>query len=177
MITKSSCYTVVPNLVNIRRDDAPLDNVEANVRSRMMSSIRGKDTQPELIVRRYLHASGFRFRLHRKDLQGRPDLVLPKWRVAVFVHGCFWHGHQKCRYFSLPKTRPEFWEAKIQGNRIRDIRAERLLSEQGWRVMTIWECALRDCRKEALSQLATLIRNGVAGAEIQSELAQRDRAE
>ena len=158
-------------------DDGLLDNVEAITRSRMMSSIRGKDTQPELIVRRYLHACGFRFRLHRKDLPGRPDLVLPKWRVALFVHGCFWHGHQKCRYFRLPNTRHEFWKAKIQGNRIRDIRAEKRLSEQGWHVLTIWECALRDCRKEALLQLATLIRNGAAGAEIRSEAAQRDRAE
>lgn len=154
-----------------------MDNVEAKVRSRMMSSIRGKDTKPELIVRRYLHASGFRFRLHRKDLPGRPDLILPKWRVALFVHGCFWHGHRNCRYFRFPRTRPEFWEVKIQGNRERDTRAERLLSEQGWRVLRIWECALRDCPEEALQQLSTLIRCGAAGAEIQSEVAQRDSTE
>ncbi|MGY0556569.1 very short patch repair endonuclease [Lysobacter sp. A421] len=154
-----------------------MDNVEAKIRSRMMSSIRGKDTQPELIVRRYLHASGFRFRLHRKDLPGRPDLVLPKWRVALFVNGCFWHGHQKCRYFRLPGTRPEFWKAKIQGNRDRDARAEKLLSEQDWRVLTIWECALRDCPEEALQQLSMLIRSSVAAAEIRSEIAHRDSTE
>lgn len=125
----------------------------------MMSGIRGRNTKPELQVRRYLHAAGYRFRLHRKDLPGLPDVVLPKWSVAVFAHGCFWHGHVGCRYFKLPKTRAEFWKAKIEGNAKRDTIAVNLLQEAGWRVATIWECALRDDPGRALEQLVQFIRS------------------
>lgn len=86
----------------------------------MMAGIRGRDTKPEMMIRRHLHAEGLRFRLSVRDLPGRPDIVLPRWKVAVFAHGCFWHGHQDCAFFRLPKTRPEFWKAKIQGNVARD---------------------------------------------------------
>ncbi len=106
-----------------------------------MSGIRGKNTKPELIVRKGLHRLGFRFRLHGA-LPGKPDLVLPRFGAVVFVHGCFWHGHD-CRLFRLPSTRTEFWEAKIARNRANDERALAALDELGWRVLTVWECALR----------------------------------
>jgi DNA mismatch endonuclease (patch repair protein) len=107
-----------------------------------MSRIRGKDTKPEMLVRRGLHAAGFRFRLHRRDLPGRPDLIFPGRQSVIFVHGCFWHGHD-CPMFRSPATRPEFWLAKIDANRRRDNAALQWLVSAGWRVMTVWECALR----------------------------------
>lgn len=118
------------------------DVVDAATRSRMMAGIRGKDTRPEMILRRGLHARGFRFRLHDRRLPGSPDLVFPGRRSAVFVHGCFWHGHA-CPLFRLPATRQEFWRAKIEGNAARDEAAEAALLAEGWRVLTIWECALK----------------------------------
>lgn len=118
------------------------DVVDAATRSRMMAGIRGKDTKPEMIVRRALHARGFRYRLHNRDLPGCPDLVFPKYRAVIFVHGCFWHGHG-CKVFKWPKTRPEFWREKIEGNRIRDRSAAARLKRQGWRVIRVWECQLR----------------------------------
>src|SRR5690348_80348 len=99
------------------------DRISPAARSRNMSRVRGKDTQPELRVRRLLHAAGYRFRLHRKDLPGRPDLVLPRHRVAIFVHGCFWHGHPDCKRATIPATRTEFWTSKINRNRERDTAA------------------------------------------------------
>jgi DNA mismatch endonuclease (patch repair protein) len=107
-----------------------------------MSRIRGKDTIPELVLRRGLHARGLRFRLHRKDLPGRPDIVFPRYRAAVLVHGCFWHGHD-CPLFKWPATRREFWQAKIEGNRARDLRNLAGLAAAGWRVLVVWECALK----------------------------------
>lgn len=121
----------------------PIDIVDKLTRSKMMSGIRSKDTKPEMAVRGFLHRQGFRFRLHRKDLPGTPDLVLPKHRAVVFVHGCFWHGHN-CRYFRLPKTRTEFWSEKISGNRARDARNEEALRASGWKVIVIHECEIRD---------------------------------
>lgn len=117
----------------------------------MMSGIRGRDTKPEMVVRRALFAAGFRFRLHRRDLPGVPDVVLPGRRVAVFVHGCFWHRHGACRYAKLPSTRQEFWKAKLEGNAARDARAAKALLAAGWRVLVVWECAVRD--KEMLTSL------------------------
>ena len=108
----------------------------------MMSGIRGKDTKPELLVRRALHARGFRYRLYVASLPGKPDLVLPKYNAVVFVHGCFWHGHD-CHLFNLPGTRREFWSAKIASNKERDKQSIEELEVAGWRVMQIWECALR----------------------------------
>lgn len=107
----------------------------------MMSGIRGKNTKPELMVRKALHARGFRYRLHC-DLPGKPDICLPKHRAVIFVHGCFWHGHD-CHLFKWPKTRPDFWEAKIKRNRTVDASARAQLLAEGWRVMQIWECALK----------------------------------
>ncbi|WP_379655037.1 very short patch repair endonuclease [Pseudoxanthomonas sp. UC19_8] len=107
-----------------------------------MSGIRGKNTRPEWIVRRALHARGFRYRLHVRDLPGRPDIVLPKHRAVIFVHGCFWHGHD-CPLFRWPKTRPEFWQAKINRNRANDTKHQSELRADGWRVGIVWECALR----------------------------------
>lgn len=119
------------------------DIVDKHTRSRMMSGIRGKDTKPELAIRRALHARGFRFLLHSTKVHGRPDLILPKYRAVVFVHGCFWHRHEGCRYTTSPSTRPEFWRAKFEANIARDDLVHRKLQEDGWRVGTVWECALR----------------------------------
>ena len=117
------------------------DVVDPATRSRMMSGIRGKNTKPELLIRKALHARGFRYRLHC-DLPGKPDICLPKHRAVIFVHGCFWHGHG-CHLFKWPSTRPEFWRAKIGRNREVDQAAESLLSDDRWRVAVIWECALK----------------------------------
>jgi DNA mismatch endonuclease (patch repair protein) len=118
------------------------DIVDAATRSRMMSGIRGKDTRPEMFIRSALHRRGFRYRLHARGLPGRPDMVFPSRRAVVFVHGCFWHGHD-CRFFRLPGTRREFWQAKLNGNRQRDVKVRSQLSVDGWRQLVIWECALR----------------------------------
>ena len=118
------------------------DVVDSATRSRMMSGIRGTNTKPERQVRSLLHRHGFRFRLHARELPGKPDIVLPRRRAVVFVHGCFWHGHA-CPLFRLPGTRREFWQAKIERNRANDRRAATALAAAGWRVGTIWECALR----------------------------------
>ncbi len=122
------------------------DIVDAATRSRMMSGIRGTNTKPELHVRSLLHRRGFRFRLHVRDLPGRPDIVLPRYHAVVFVHGCFWHGHA-CPLFRLPSTRPEFWQTKIDRNRINDNQATAALRAGGWRVATVWECAIKGRRK------------------------------
>lgn len=127
------------------------DVVDAATRSRMMSGIRGRDTRPEMVVRRALFAAGFRFRLHRRDLPGAPDIALPGRKIAVFVHGCFWHRHSGCRFSKLPATRAEFWKTKLEGNVERDARAVKALQAMGWRVLVVWECAIRD--RETLSIL------------------------
>lgn len=118
------------------------DIISPEQRSALMSRIKGKDTKIELEVRRGLHALGFRYRLGGAGLPGRPDIVLPKYRTVVFVHGCFWHRHD-CHLFRLPKTRTEFWRAKIEANRVRDSRNERELHAQGWDIEVVWECQLR----------------------------------
>lgn len=115
-------------------------------RSYNMSRIRGRDTKPEMVVRKGLHARGFRFRLQARELPGRPDLVLSRYRAVVFVHGCFWHGHS-CQLFQLPATRREFWVAKIMKNRERDFLACEELRARGWRTLIVWECALRGRRR------------------------------
>lgn len=120
-----------------------VDVVDVRTRSRMMAGIRGRNTRPELTIRRGLHRRGFRYRLHSRVMPGRPDLVLPKYRAVIFVHGCFWHGHD-CRYFRWPSTRPEFWRQKIRGNQRRDRDVQRRLGKAGWRCLVVWECALRD---------------------------------
>ena len=132
--------------------DAPGDQRLADIvsrekRSAMMAAVRGKDTKPELVVRRLVHRAGYRFRLHRKNLPGAPDLVLPSRRIAIFVHGCFWHGHLGCRYATVPKTRRAFWVGKIKANRLRDARAKRALQKSDWRVIVIWECDTRNAER------------------------------
>lgn len=133
-----------------------VDVVDRETRSKMMSNIRGRDTKPEMLVRRTLHAAGFRFRLHDRLMPGRPDIVLPKYRVAILVHGCFWHRHEGCRFCTTPATRPEFWHDKFASNVKRDARNLDLLVSSGWRVATIWECALR--QKDSVEWATTLTR-------------------
>jgi len=147
------------------------EKIKPETRSKMMAGIRGANTKPELLVRRYLHRAGMRFRLFAKDLPGRPDVVLPKWNAVVLVHGCFWHGHNGCRYFRLPKTRAEWWAAKIEGNASRDASAEAQLREAGWRVAVMWECALRADAGQALAALEAFIRSDEPSAEFAGGLA------
>lgn len=123
-----------------------VDVLTAEQRQLNMSRIRGRDTRPEMFIRRGLHACGFRYRLQDRKLPGRPDLIFPRYRAVIFVHGCFWHGHD-CPLFKLPKTRRDFWDAKISSNRSRDKRVEGTLLEQGWRVATVWECSLKGINK------------------------------
>lgn len=146
------------------------DVVDSETRSRMMSGIRSKNTKPEMMVRRGLHRLGFRFRLHSADVPGRPDLVLPRYRVAIFVNGCFWHGHD-CHLFKLPSTHPEFWRVKIARNIERDQEVRRALCEQGWRMLIIWECALKG--KWRLEFDAVMLRAGkwIMGNEAEAEIA------
>ncbi len=119
------------------------DVVDQKTRSRMMAGIKGKNTRPEMAVRRRLFAAGFRYRLHPSDVPGRPDLVFPRYRAVVFVHGCFWHRHHGCRFATIPSTRPAFWAKKFEDNVARDKRNVDVLLENGWRVAVAWECAIR----------------------------------
>ncbi|HYF32613.1 MAG TPA: DNA mismatch endonuclease Vsr [Chitinophagaceae bacterium] len=113
------------------------------VRSYNMSRIRAKDTKPEMLVRKFLHAQGFRYRLHDKKLPGKPDIVLPKYKTVIFIHGCFWHGHTGCKYFVVPKTRTEWWMNKINSNIANDTKASIALQKEGWAIIHLWECQLR----------------------------------
>lgn len=112
-------------------------------RSRNMAAIKGKNTKPEVLLRKALFSRGFRFRLHRSDLPGKPDITLPKYNAVIFVHGCFWHGHQGCPMFKVPSSRTEFWLDKISSNQQRDARNIQVLKQQGWRVLEVWECAIK----------------------------------
>jgi DNA mismatch endonuclease (patch repair protein) len=112
-------------------------------RSYNMSRIKGKNTKPEMLVRKFLHANGFRYRLHDKKLPGKPDIVLPKYKTVIFVHGCFWHGHEGCKYYVVPKTKTEWWLNKINGNKANDTKAFIVLQEEGWKIITLWECDLK----------------------------------
>jgi DNA mismatch endonuclease, patch repair protein len=120
-----------------------VDVVSVAKRSEMMAGIRAKNTRPEMLVRKLLHAAGYRYRLHVSDLPGKPDLVLSRHKVVIFVHGCFWHGHEGCALFRLPRSREEFWANKIGENVARDRTQELKLLESGWRIVTLWECALK----------------------------------
>lgn len=119
------------------------DVVDPAKRSEMMAGIGAKNTKPELVVRQALHRLGYRFRLHRKDLPGKPDIVLPKWKTVIFVHGCFWHGHENCPLFRLPKSRTEFWKEKIAANLQRDKAVREKLHKAHWRQIEVWECATK----------------------------------
>lgn len=135
---------------------------DSQTRSRMMAGIRGKDTKPELVLRRSLHALGFRYRLHEKGLPGAPDLVLSKFKAVIFVHGCFWHRHDGCRYATFPSTRSEFWTAKFAANVARDNQNQAALLSAGWRVAIVWECALRNAQGAAAARgsVADWLRDG-----------------
>lgn len=135
----------------------------------MMAGIRGKDTKPELVIRRGLHALGFRFRLHDRQLPGRPDMVLPRWRAAILIHGCFWHGHD-CPLFKWPKTREQFWREKIDGNRARDAVTEELLDRAGWRVLKIWECSMKGPSRLATGTVAPIAAEWLRGDQREGEI-------
>lgn len=134
------------------------DVVDAATRSRMMAGIGGKNTRPEVQLRKAMHAIGFRYQLHDRKLPGKPDLVFPRYRAAVFVHGCFWHRHEGCCYATMPATRPEFWAAKFEANVARDRRAEMALHEMGWHIATVWECELRKSVDEAAMRLSAWLK-------------------
>lgn len=147
------------------------DVLTAEQRQLNMSRIRGRDTKPEMLIRRGLHARGLRYRLHDRSLPGRPDLVFPKYRIVVFIHGCFWHAHG-CSLSKLPETHPDFWKAKLLANMQRDHKATEMLKSTGWRVLIIWECAIRGAGRlnehATLDCIATFIRqaNGCSLKEI-----------
>ena len=122
------------------------DNSRMGTRSFNMSKIRKTDTKPELLVRRYLHQNGFRYRLYRRDLPGTPDMVLAKYRQVIFVNGCFWHAHEGCKYNRLPKTRVDYWHPKIAGNVARDISNHERILAMGWSLIVVWECELKKDR-------------------------------
>lgn len=130
----------------MEKDSRGYQNVAASTRRRMLA-VRRSNTAPELVVRQLLHALGYRFRLHRKDLPGTPDIVLPKHRKIILVHGCFWHGHAGCRRAKLPLNNAETWQRKIEANKIRDTRNLSALSLLGWRVLVLWECEVADLNR------------------------------
>jgi len=149
-----------------------VDIVDSLTRSRMMAGIKSRNTKPELLVRSLLHRKGFRFRIHVKDLPGKPDIVLPKYNSVIFINGCFWHGHKNCRFFKLPSTRPEFWKEKILKNQNNDARAVSLLLAKNWKVCIIWECKIRASKKEP-DQIINIISDFLAGQEPFLELAEK----
>ena len=117
-------------------------------RSFNMSRIKGKNTKPEMLVRKFLHANGFRYKLHDKTLTGKPDIVLPKHKTVIFINGCFWHGHTNCKYYVVPKTRTKWWLTKINGTIFRDSQKRKVLIKEGWKIITIWECKLNPAKVE-----------------------------
>ncbi len=133
-----------------------VDIVDSITRSRMMAGIKSRNTKPELLIRSLLHNRGFRFRLHVKDLPGKPDIVLPKYHSVIFINGCFWHGHQECHLFRLPATRTEFWQEKIYRNQTNDSRAIDLLLANNWRVCIVWECSIRGAKKDPEKVISTI---------------------
>lgn len=137
-----------------------MDSVSQEKRSWVMAQVKGRDTKPEKAVRSLLHSMGYRFRLQRKDLPGKPDIVLPKYRTAIFVHGCYWHRHDCPNGQRFPKSRLDFWLPKLEGNQERDRKNQALLREQGWNVLVIWECQLRDVN--ALQENVRTFLNDVA---------------
>lgn len=152
------------------------DVVSPQARSRMMSGIRGRDTKPELALRKALFARGFRYRLNDRRLPGKPDLVLPKYGAAIFVHGCFWHRHD-CHLFKWPKTTTGFWREKISGNRERDERTRALLKAAGWRIMIVWECAIKGKTKLDFEHLVDAVASWITGGENGCEIAGVEPAE
>ncbi len=148
------------------------DVMTSEQRSRCMASIKGKDTKPEMIVRKYLFSRGMRFRVQVRKLPGNPDIVLTKYKTVIFVNGCFWHGHEGCRYFRLPKSNIEFWEEKIERNVARDVRNEAELKALGWRVVRVWECEIKTVaqREEYLKCLYDRIVNPTQSYLIETDM-------
>lgn len=133
---------------------------EPAIRSFNMSRIRAKDTKPEILVRKFLHAQGFRYRIHNKKLPGKPDIVLSKYKTIIMVHGCFWHGHEGCKYYVVPKTRTEWWLTKVNTNKRHDVENESELRKLGWKVISIYECELKpEKRIETFNNLLSMIRH------------------
>ncbi|HFG6875079.1 TPA: very short patch repair endonuclease [Acinetobacter baumannii] len=149
-----------------------VDIVDSTTRSIMMSKIRSKNTKPELLIRSLLHRRGFRFRVHVKDLPGKPDIVLAKYKAVIFINGCFWHGHQGCSLFKLPGTRSDFWEQIIARNQINDNKAIVALLEKNWRIAIIWECSIRGKNRNP-EQVITLIANWLQGSEVFLEVSSK----
>lgn len=145
------------------------DVVSPETRSRMMSGIQGKDTKPEVIIRKALHREGFRYRLHVKSLPGQPDLVFPKYNAVIEVNGCFWHGHD-CHLFKWPSTRPEFWRKKILGNKARDSKNMAELEALGWRVLTVWECAVKGKFRQPFEKMMSTIIGWLTSNQDSSEI-------
>lgn len=148
------------------------DNVAPQVRSRMMSAIKSKNTKLELMIRKALHARGFRYRLYTSSIHGRPDIALPRYHAAIFVNGCFWHGHE-CHLFHMPNTRREFWTKKLSRNKQRDAQVAAQLQYDGWRQLTIWECSVRGSRSIGLDatieQTCSWIKGGKGSKEIRGQ--------
>ena len=149
-----------------------MDTVDTTTRSRIMSSVRHKNTKPEMLLRSALHRSGMRYRLHVKGLPGTPDLVFPRYRSAIFVHGCYWHLHG-CYRSTSPKSRREFWEQKFHTNRDRDSRNRSDLKERGWRVLVVWECSLLGKHALQLNEITAIVRCWLEGAHEESEIVGR----
>ena len=147
------------------------DVVDPETRARMMAGIKGRNTKPEVELRRALHADGYRFRIHVNRLPGKPDIVLPRWKAAILVQGCFWHRHPGCRFASSPSTRVSFWTAKFEANVARDARNLTLLTQDGWRVAIVWECALREF---GAKQIAKRLGEWLTCGSVQVELPARD---
>ena len=145
------------------------DIVSPAVRSRMMAGIRGKDTRPEMAVRRAMHGRGYRYRLHVKDLPGKPDIVFPRFGAVVFIHGCFWHGHA-CPLFKIPSTRLHFWRAKIDRNRANDAKAIAVLRAADWRVAVVWECALKGKKMAGIAAVADALQAWLEGGDAWREV-------
>jgi DNA mismatch endonuclease (patch repair protein) len=133
-------------------------------RSYNMSRIKGKNTKPEMLVRKFLFSQGFRYRLHDTKLPGKPDIVLPKYRTVIFINGCFWHGHEGCKYFVVPKTRTEWWLEKINGNKENDRVKSKVLEESGWKIIILWECELKSENRDfTTARLYTNIKSIITG--------------
>lgn len=150
--------------------DGMMDIVDKATRSRMMAGIRGRNTAPELALRKELHARGFRFRLHGRRLPGRPDLVFPKYHAVVLVHGCFWHRHSGCRYATTPSSNAAFWSAKFEGNIARDARILERLQQAGWRTAVVWECEMREGSAGVAAVLASWLRSTKGQIEIPARM-------
>ena len=146
-----------------------VDVVDKATRSRMMEGIRSKDTRPEIAVRRVMHCRGYRYRLHVKNLPGKPDLVFPRYRSVIFIHGCFWHGHN-CPLFRLPATRPDFWRLKIDRNQVNDAKATAALRADGWRVAVVWECALKGKWGVGPAAVADTLERWLSGDDVTIEI-------